>query len=352
MGIAVMGVSHKTAPVELREHLALAPERLAAALGRLKSASALQESVILSTCNRFEVYVRPSASAADALIAVEDFFAGLYDHPRLLASTYQFRSFDAARHLFRVASGLDSMVVGETEILGQVKSAYLEAQKNGTTGKITNVMFQRALFVGKHVRNQTSISEGSTSVGSTAVQLAERIFGPLNGHRLLLVGAGKMAEITARHLLSQKTGEIVVLNRTLERAAELAALLNGRHGSIERLGDELEAADIVICSTSAERAVVSSDMVQAIMKKRRGRSLYFIDISVPRNVAPDVNAIDNVYVYNIDDLRALVESGLEQRRGAVNQAEQMVDGLAKEFYEWVSAAIEGRDRPLRHQRVL
>jgi len=247
-----------------------------------------------------------------------------------------------------VTAGLDSLVIGETEILGQVKAAYLTAQRQGTTGKITNVLFQRALYVGKKVRSQTNISEGSSSVGSVAVQLAERIFGPLENHRILLIGAGKMAEITARHLLSQKAIDITVLNRTRSKAEDLARILHGTAGSMADLESQLLTSDIVICSTGAEKPVVTKEMVQPLMKERRERSLYFIDIAVPRNVDSSVHSLDNVYVYNIDDLRALVEENLGRRQGDVGAAETLVDGLAHEFHDWVSAAMEGRPKALRH----
>ncbi len=348
MGLIAMGLSHKTAPVQLRERLTIPSHQLGDALDRLFKSQELKEAVILSTCNRLEIYARPEVDRPRALSATRAFFNDLYQSPELEPALYEFEAQQAVEHLFRVSAGLDSMVVGETEILGQVKSAYIFSQTHGTTGKITNVLFQRALYVGKQVRTKTAISEGASSVGSIAVQLAEKIFGPLNKHRILLLGAGKMAEITARHLLSQKAGEIVILNRTLDRAEALAKQLNGSAGPMDKLENELLPADIVICSTSAEQPILTRAMVEPIMKARRGRSLYFVDIAVPRNVDADVNDIDNAYVYNIDDLQNLVEENLGRRQKQVEQAEGLVLSLAGEFYDWICATLDGKNAALKH----
>lgn len=349
MSLVIVGISHRTAPVELREHLAISASQVGDALDRLLHAAGAREAVLLSTCNRTEVYVRAESRSADDHL-LRSYFADLYHHPGVVPALYRHDGADAVRHLFRVASGLDSMVIGETEILGQVKNAYQLAQAHGATGKITNVLFQRALFAGKQVRTRTNISDGSSSVGSVAVTLAERIFGSLHNRRVLLLGAGEMAEITARHLLSQKTGQIVILNRTVEKAQVLAATLNGLAGAMDALPDELLRADVVICSTSAETPFVRSDAVQAIMKERRGRSLYFVDIAVPRNVEADVHKIDNVYLYNIDDLKRIVEDNMTRRRAEIDDAESYISGLADEFFGWVTATLEGRTAALKHGR--
>lgn len=348
MGLVITGVSHKTAPIELRERLAVPKDQLGAALDRLRSDPNIREAVVLSTCNRLEVYARPESDRAHTLASLGRFFEELYPNVSLSKSLYHRVGLEAVRHLFAVSAGLDSLVIGETEVLGQVKSAYAFAQGHGSTGKVTNVLFQRAMFVGKHVRNKTNISEGSSSVGSIAVHLAERIFGSLQSHRVLLLGAGKMAEVTARHLLSQKAGELVILNRTFSRADQLAKLLNGTAAPFEALPTELMQADIVICSASADRPLVNRGMVESLMKERRGRSLYFIDIAVPRNVDPAVHEIDNVYVYNIDDLRSIVDEHMFKRQQQIKHAQELVDGMANEFFDWLSAVLEGKERPLRH----
>jgi glutamyl-tRNA reductase len=349
MGLVMMGLSHKTAPIELREHLTVPTARLGAALDHLKSTGELQEAVVLSTCNRLEVYARPINSSEKSFPVLSQFFQSLYPAASLAPALYKNDGADTVTHLFRVASGLDSMVVGETDVLGQVKAAYVFAHNHGTTGKITNVFFQRALFVGKSVRSHTTISEGSSSVGSIAVRLAERIFGGLNNHRILLLGAGKMAEITARHLLSQKAGELIILNRTLSRGEQLAKLLNGVAAPFESLEQELKKADIVIGSMTSDSPIISKSVVEGIMKARHMRSLYFIDIAVPRNVEPTVHELDNVYVYNIDDLTALVEENLAGRKKDLGVAEAMVHRMSEEFSQWLTAALSGQTRPLRHQ---
>jgi glutamyl-tRNA reductase len=348
MGLVAVGISHKTAPVALRERLSIPAAELGNALQRLVKAQEIQEAVILSTCNRLEVYARPASDRAAAVRSLRTFFQNVYDGLELAESLYQREAEDAVAHLFRVSAGLDSLVVGETEILGQVKAAYLFSQSQGATGKITNVLFQRALFVGKHIRTKTRLSEGSSSVGSVAVQLAEKIFGSLQDHRVLLLGAGEMAEVTARHLMSQKIGSLMILNRTLEKAQALAAQLGGEAASLDQLSSELLSADIVICSIASDKPLITRDEIEACMKARKGRSLYLIDIAVPRNVDPAANGIDNVYVYNMDDLQALVEKNLDRRRQEVDQAEALVSTLSREFYDWVRATLEGKTTALKH----
>jgi glutamyl-tRNA reductase len=348
MGLVAVGISHKTAPVALRERLAIPPSELGNVLQRLLETKELQEAVVLSTCNRLEVYARPTSDRVSAINNLQHFFQGAYGDVPLSDSLYHREAEAAVAHLFRVAAGLDSLVVGETEILGQVKAAYLFSQAQGTTGKITNVLFQRALFVGKHIRTKTRLSEGSSSVGSVAVQLAEKIFGSLQDRQVLLVGAGEMAEVTARHLMSQKIGSLTILNRTPEKAEVLAAQLGGTAGPLERLPEELLKADIVICSTAAEKPIITRDELEVCMKSRMGRSLYFVDIAVPRNVDPSAHGLDNVYVYNMDDLQALVEKNLDRRRQEVDQAEALVTALSKEFYEWVRATLDGKTSTLKH----
>lgn len=348
MSLIVCGISHKTAPVELREKLAVPTDRVGDLLLKLKTHADLSEAVILSTCNRFEVYARPQSNSTSSQSRLAQILCDVYGSQDVGASLYQHESGLAVRHLFRVASGLESLVIGESEVLGQVKSAYQFAHQQGATGKVTNVLFQRALFVGKAVRTQTSISEGASSIGSIAVQLAEKIFGKLNQHRVLLLGAGEMAEITARHLLSQKAGSICILNRTKSKADALAKNFNGESGSLEQLQSELHRADIVVCSTSAEKPLIVKSLVEPLMHERRSRSLYFIDIAVPRNVEPGVHEIENVYVYNIDDLQSIVDENMGQRKKEISQAESMVLKMAGEFEDWLKALSEGTTRALRH----
>ncbi|MCB4756274.1 MAG: glutamyl-tRNA reductase [Elusimicrobia bacterium] len=352
MGLVLVGLSHKTAPVSLREHLTVPTPRLDQALRQLSSLNGVKEVIVLSTCNRLEIYARPDITRRQTIDSIKKFFFDLYQHPDMESALYQYEGFDAVLHLFRVASGLDSLVIGETEVLGQVKSAYQFAQNQGTTGKITNVVFQRALFVGKQVRTQTGLSEGASSVGNIAVQLAERIFGSLHDHRILLLGAGKMAEITARHLLSQKAGHLVIINRTFSKAQELAALMNGEAIPMENLMGELLRADIVIGSAASDKPLITKEMVHSLMKTRHQRSLYFIDIAVPRNVRPDVHELDNVYVYNIDDLQCIVDENLERREKSIDVAESYAKKMADELYTWIQGTLEGQQTALRHRDKL
>ncbi|MFN0118846.1 MAG: glutamyl-tRNA reductase [Elusimicrobiota bacterium] len=348
MGIVMMGLSHKTAPVEIREKLNIPLPQLGEALDRLKASPELSEAVILSTCNRLEVYARPVSEKTKTLESIAGFLIERYQQPHLENALYHCQSQLAVNHLFRVASGLDSLVVGESEILGQVKASYQFAQRHGTTGKITNVLFQRALFVGKNVRTKTAISEGSSSVGSVGVQLAERIFGSLHQKKVLLIGAGKIAEVTARHLLSQKATDILVLNRTLEKAEELAKLLNGKAAPLSYLSEALTEADIVICSTSSDKPIIKKHEIETLMKVRKGHSLYFIDIALPRNVESEVHDIDNAYVYNLDDLKNIVDENMGKRKEVVQEAESIVEKSASDFYDWIRATLEGRSHALRH----
>jgi len=349
MSLVVVGLSHKTAPVELREQLAIPADRLGQSLDALKNLGELKETVVLSTCNRLEIYACPISDRQKTKLSIHSFIKDLYQKPAVSQCLYERDGIEAIEHLFRVTAGLDSLVIGETEILGQVKSSYQLAQNHGTTAKIMNVLFQRALFAGKTVRNKTGLSEGASSVGSVAVQLAERIFGDLHNHKILLLGAGEIAEVTARHLKSQKAGDLVILNRTLSKAEELAKMLNGRAGPLERMAEEMITADIVVCSTSADRPLVTPSVVEAMMKERRGRSLYFIDIAVPRNVDPAVHDLDNVYVYNIDDLNSIVQENMEGRRKDVGLAEMLLKQMADEFLEWLKATQAGQAKALRHQ---
>lgn len=346
MELILTGLSHKTAPVELRERFAIPADGVPRALERLLGGDfPLKEAVLLSTCNRVEIY-GVSSSAEPPENALDDFFSWLDES--IKPALYRKTGHEAARHAFSVASGLDSMVIGESEVLGQVRNAYELARSVGTTGKLTNVLFQRALYVGKKVRTQTGIAQGATSVASVAVSLAQRIFESLKDRRILILGAGKVAESTTRHLLSQKAGSIVVVNRTRDKAIELARLFNGEVASFDSLPKQLETADIVICSTGSSTPLIRRSVVEQALAKRRGRSLYFIDVAVPRDVEPGVHALDNVYVYNIDDLQSLVAENLTHRSKELSQAWALVDEAAREFSLWHRGVVEGQEISLKH----
>lgn len=340
--IVAAGASHKTCPVELRERLAA---RAGSALAVLK-AKGVGEAVVLSTCNRFEVYAAGEDGLRGAALRCLEELAG----GALGAAAYELEGADAVRHLFRVASGLDSLVVGEGEILGQVRDAYEGAREAKMTGKLLNVLFQRALFVGKKVRTATGVGVGHVSVASVAVDLAERIFGSLREREVLILGAGEMAELTSKHLASCKIGSLLVANRTAERAKELADKFRGSAVLWERFPERLEQVDIVIGSTGSDRPVVTRAMVQERLKSRKERSLFFIDIAMPRDIEDSVNELDHVYVYSLADLEGIVRENVERRMAELETAGRLVDELAKGFSRWEAKVGTSEEGSLRHAR--
>lgn len=321
MPVILAGVSHHNTPLSVRERLYFPEGRVDEWLDRLAGYHGLEERLILSTCNRVEVYS-----------AAEDFERGFEAIHRFLlesrdvaaheldAHLYVHREAEATRHLFAVASSLDSMVVGESQILGQVKEAYRVAQASGHAGKTLAQLFSRAFRVAKKIREQTAIGETPVSVSSVAVDLAQRIFGSLAGKKVLLLGAGEMAEAAAKHLKASGADALHVANRTLSRARELASRLDGRAMGFESLGEALIGADVVIASTAAPGFVLDKDAVAAALECRRGAPVFLIDISVPRNIAPDVNDLEDAYLYDVDDLQSVVADNLrgreEEARGA------------------------------------
>ena len=342
--IVVRGISHKSGTVALREALAALP--LGRALAALREIC--PEGVVLSTCNRFELYAAAEGGGAGELSSrlgrVVDSLAGR----DAAASSYALEGRAAVAHLFRVACGLDSLVVGEAEILGQVKSAYEAARQAGMTDKRTNVLFQRALFVGKKVRSETGIAVGHTSVASVAVDLAERIFGSLREKEVLILGAGKMAELTSRHLASAKIGRLVVSNRTWEGARELAGRFGGEPLRWESFPAALENVDIVICSTGSERPVVTRELVAAATAARRGRSLFFIDIAMPRDVEESVHRLEHVYLYTLADLEGIARENVARRQGEFEAATRMAGAKAEEFSAWEASIGTAAEGSLKH----
>lgn len=344
VSLCVVGLNHQTCPVALRERLA--------ALGQAAAREALatrgwREVVVLGTCNRFEVYVasrRPFAETISELAAFLDHHAGAAVSPFL----YQHAGAEAARHLFNVASGLDSLVPGECEILSQVKAAYETALESGTTGKLTNVLFQRALFVGKAVRSRTGISLGQVSAASVAVDLARRIFGDLSKSRVLVLGAGEMAERAARHLLSAGVAGLHIANRTWERAASLAESLRADPVRWEAFPRLLSKVDIVVASTGAAEPVLTRAMVAEAMSQRGGRSLFLIDIAMPRDVEPGVESLDGAYLYALSDLSSLAAENTERRRGEFAAAASLLDAASSDFAAWLDSVRSGREISLRH----
>jgi glutamyl-tRNA reductase len=346
----VLGLNHRSAPLDVREKLAVAPARLAEFLHSLKAGYPVDGIVALSTCNRTEIYVQTHNRLA-ARDSITSQLLRQSEFNGLDSCLYYHESENCVQHLFRVASGLDSMVKGENEILGQVKQAYLAAQQNGFTGKLLNVLFQRSLFVGKRVRTETALSVGAGSVGSVAVSVAQRIFSDLHERTVMILGAGEMAEITAKHLLSQKVRSLIVANRTFDRACELAALIGGTAMHFDEGLRQMGVADIVICSTAAPHPILHAEHVCSIMAERKGRSLFLIDIAMPRDVDPAVNQIDNVYLFNLDDMQKIVDENETRRAAEVLKAERIIEHETHEFSHWLRNHRAGVQQGLHHRPV-
>jgi glutamyl-tRNA reductase len=328
MQIAVVGLSHKTAPVEIRERLAFQAETLRSALSALLSREQVTEAMILSTCNRVEVVAE---SPDDRLI--RDFLCDYHKIPADSVSRhlYSFRNTDAIRHVFRVASSLDSMMVGEPQILGQVKEAYRLASDAGTIGMHLTALMSRAFAVAKKIRSETGISQSAVSVSYAAVELARKIFGELNGKTVMIIGASKMGELAAKHLKRAGVSSVLVTNRTFERAVELAKVFEGAAVPFEHFVDHIGHADIVISSTGAPHFVITKSIAEQVISRRKNKPMFFIDIAVPRDIDPAVNEIDNAFLYDIDDLQQVVDSNLKERMKEAHRAEAIIDQEVQVF---------------------
>jgi glutamyl-tRNA reductase len=323
--LVVIGLSHRSSPVTVRERFAFAEERIPAALQSLRDSGAATEAVILSTCNRVEIYAATELEPAKAFASLQGFLVTCHDYREPLSDEiYCLPEPQSIYHLFKVAAGLDSMVLGETEILGQLKKAYDLALQKGHTGSRLNKSFQRAFNVAKHIRTQTNIQRGSVSVGSVAVELAEKIFSKLADRHVMIIGAGDTGEKTARALLSRGAGSIVVTNRSHEKAVALAAELGGQAVGFDDWAQQFAEIDIVISSTSAPHYVLDRAKLEPLMKLRRNRPLLLIDIAVPRDIEPEVNFLEDVYLYNIDDLQAIADDYLKQRQQEIAVCEQII----------------------------
>lgn len=325
MRLCITGLNHRSAPVEVRECLAFDARSLGQALAELVRRPGIAEGLILSTCNRVEVAVI-SLDGEDPRPQVQDFLAARrgVDAGWLAPYLYHFEDGEAIRHLFRVASGLDSMVVGEPQILGQLKAAYGAAKAQGAVGGWMEAILTRAFGVAKRVRAETGIGENPVSISSTAVDLARQIFGSLAGRKVMVVGAGKMAEIAMRHLRSAGVSRIYVTNRTLERARAMAEAFEGSVVEYDRFLDALPEMDIVLTSSGAPFYLLRKDHMRRVLEARRNRPVFLIDIAVPRNVDPAVNELDNVFLYDIDDLQRVAEANLGERRKRAELAERIV----------------------------
>jgi glutamyl-tRNA reductase len=353
MNIVVIGLSHHLSPVELRERFAFAEANIPEALRSLRDSGIAGEAVILSTCNRVEIYAATSLEPAKAFAELKQFLArwgetlsspnqnttksgleGLSPHPNGPGDElYTLAEPQSLHHLFKVACGLDSMVLGETEILGQLKKAYELAFQHKHTGARLNKAFQRAFHVAKHIRTETNIQRGSVSVASVAVELAEKIFSSLHEREVLVIGAGETSEKTARALLSRGARSIIVANRSHDRAVALANELGGRAVQFDDWAGEFQKIDIAISSTSAPHHILDRARLEPLMKLRQQRPLLLIDIAVPRNIDPEVNFLENVYLYNIDDLQAIADDYLKQRKEEIARCEAIIGEKVKALFD-------------------
>jgi glutamyl-tRNA reductase len=338
MNIFCLGVSHQTANVEVRERFAIPDSALADSLNRLARIANVEEGVLLSTCNRTEFYLVSQNAQLDIAPFVQDFYGppGTGD----LEHLFRLPAIPTVRHLFRVASGLESMVIGETEIFGQVKRAYETAAKFGTTGKILNKLFQRAFHVGKHVRSATAITRGSVSVGSVAVDLAQQIFGELSGCRIMILGAGDTSEKTARSFHSHGAQQIFVSNRSYSRAVALAEAMSGRALRFDNWEGEFQNLDILVTSTAAPHAILTREKLEPVLRTRRDRPLFIIDLAIPRDVEPAVHLMDGVFVYDLDSLQVIAERMLDVRKKEAHECDGLIEKHVREFEAWLNRAAE------------
>jgi len=337
MELFVLGLSHKTAPIDVRERLAVPERELPKVLEALADVSELAEHMFFTTCNRAEVYGVAEGSLTNAVEATRaslERYRNL-DSSALAGALYAYDGAEAVRHVFRVASSLDSMVIGEPQILGQVKTAYTVARSQQATGIILNNLLEQAFHVAKRVRTETGIATAAVSISSVAVELARKIFGDLEGRTVLILGAGEMAELALRHLVDDGVRSILVANRSHDRAVALAEQFHGRAVTFDTFHQEMREADIVISSTSAPHLILKKEDVQAIILERRHRPIFLIDIANPRDIDPGCNEVDNVYLYNIDDLQSVVSANLKERQREAERAEVIIEREVGVFQAWL-----------------
>src|SRR5215468_2574461 len=328
MQLAIVGVSHKTAPVEVRERLAFNTDVLRSALTALVGRQDVREAMILSTCNRVEVMAE---SPDDRLI--REFLCDFHQIPPDSVSKhlYSYKNADAIRHVFRVAASLDSMVIGEPQILGQVKEAYRIASDTGTVGMHLSALMNRAFAVAKKVRSETGISQSAVSISYAAVELARKIFSDLSGKTVMIIGASKMGELAAKHLKRNGVSSVLVTNRTFDRAVELAQVFEGAAVPFEHFTDHMDRADIVISSTGAPHFIINKSLAEQVIHRRKNKPVFFIDIAVPRDIDPTVNEIDNAFLYDIDDLQQVIDANLKERIIEAARAEKIIDSEVEAF---------------------
>ncbi|EXX89363.1 glutamyl-tRNA reductase [Paenibacillus darwinianus] len=335
MHIIAVGLNYRTAPVEVRERFTFSEQELPEAIRQLKQTKSILEGVIVATCNRTELYAVTDRHHLCGHY-IRSFMEQWFGLPRdsFTDHLYMYEDDKAIEHLFRVTSGLDSMVIGETQILGQVRDAFLLAQEQKATGTLFNMLFKQSVTTAKRAHAETSIGEAAVSVSYAAVELGKRIFGRFNGKTVMIVGAGKMSELTAKHLYANGAERVLVVNRTYDRAVELADKFNGVAMTLEEARHRLHEADVVISSTGSQEFVLNKEMVEREMERRKSRPLFMIDIAVPRDLDPTIASVPNVFLYDIDDLEGIVESNLEQRRKEAVKIEAMIADEIEQFRRW------------------
>jgi glutamyl-tRNA reductase len=338
MNIFCFGISHQTANVDVRERFAVPDTALPDSLSRLIKQPQIEETVLLSTCNRTEFYLVSKNTQLLAEPVFREFYPTV--EPSEFAHLFRLSAAQSVRHLFRVAAGLESMVPGETEIFGQIKRAYETAAKIGATRKVLNRLFQKAFQVGKQVRSSTAITRGSVSVGSVAVDLAQQIFGKLSGCKIMILGAGETSERTARSFHSRGAQQLFVSNRSFERATVLAESMGGRAIRFDDWESEFRDLDILVSSTAAPHAIVTLEKLEPILRTRRDRPLFIIDLAMPRDVDPAVHNLDGVYVYDLDSLQAIAERTMEERRKEGEMGESLISKHVSDFEEWLNRSRE------------
>lgn len=353
MSIVLVGLNHKTAPVAIREQIAFSDSARAEALRHLVDGKLIQEGLIFSTCNRVEILTSSQQNVVEAEFHIKHFLEKIRNVSLNNFSDhfYTHTEDNAIRHLFRVASSLDSLVVGETQILGQVRKSYTQAVEVGTAGRVLNRLIHHAFHVAKRVRTETGIASNAVSISYMAVELGRKIFDTLKDKTVMLVGAGEMAELAAKHLINAGATKVLVVNRTFETAQKLAANFDGEALEFDSLSQHLHKADVVICSTGAQDFVITKTMAQEAMKARRHRPSFFIDISVPRNVDPEIANLNNHFVFDVDDLEAVVKSNIREREREATRAELIVDSEVMQFQQNLRAMDIGPSIGAIRQRM-
>ncbi len=337
MHIVIVGLSHKTAPVEIREKLAFAPTAMERPLRKLLELQPIAEGLIVSTCNRVELCAASKEPEA-AMAAMRRFLADYHEISldEISDHLYDYQGEDAIRHLFRVASSLDSMVLGEPQILGQIKTAYGYASEYKTAGLILNRFLHKAFSVAKRVRTETAIASNAVSVSFAAVELARKIFDQLDNKAVMIIGAGEMCELAARHFVTNGVSKVLVTNRTFERAEKLAAEFQGKAVPFEYFVEHLAETDIVLTSTGAPNFILGQRHMEEVLKRRKNRPMFLIDIAVPRDIDPKVNDLDNAYLYDVDDLQGVVQANLKERKKEASKAEAIVEQEIGQFHQWLA----------------